>query len=213
MKLIPVSETSPPSYPSRARTLVSKTRKLAMIAGASAILASTGCASHRLPGQEMSAHDDPSPVVEPAVPAVDDEPVSSSAPARNVEYCLIELREAGERSMGQLFSCGAEPSPTETPTHEGPFWIGDGRACQGQTGWGRVQVNEPMRARLTLLANDILFEIRAPDGTPVARLEPGRDCVSLDMEPGLWTLAATHARGVERAETTFEFFFDRLDQP
>ena len=87
----------------------------------------------------------------------------------------------------------------------------DGRLCGDQTAWSRIRIPSATRVRITYNSPSVVLRLIAPNGADVATLTPGRQCLALDMEPGVWVLAATPAPGnTSHRSSGFELFFDRV---
>jgi hypothetical protein len=207
MKLDPIETAAAPAYPSIPRC-PSWARRAAVALGTTLALGSlgAGCAGPAAQSQAPIAT---------AISGVADGPKEvrrPAAPNRNIEWCQPALRLSGDRSPARHFTCGAAPT-NAMPIHDAPPGVSDGELCGDQPAWARFRVTSATRTSITLQGTDVKLSIFAPDGSPVAEVGPQRQCVALDMEPGVWVLSASPAPGSQRRTGYFEFFFDRGGSP
>jgi hypothetical protein len=207
MKLDPIEARVTPAYPSIMR-YPRWVRRAAVALGTTLALGSlgAGCAGPAAESQSPTAT---------AISGAGGGPKEVGRPAgpnRNVEWCQPQLRLSGDRSPARHFTCGAVSTST-MPVFDAPPGVSDGELCGDQPAWARFRVSSATRASITLESTDVKISIFAPDGSPVAEVGPQRQCVALDMEPGVWVLSASPAPGSQRRTGYFEFFFDRVGSP
>jgi len=65
-----------------------------------------------------------------------------------------------------------------------------GTLCGVQTAWGRLRITTRARVMFNLQGSAMRLEVSDPNGARVFELSGDRLCAELEMEPGLWTLAA-----------------------
>lgn len=87
------------------------------------------------------------------------------------------------------FTCGATPTAA-MPEIRLPFNPIGGRLCGSETAWGRLRIPASARVMFLLQGSTTRIDILDPSGAKVFELNNAQSCVELDMEPGLWILAA-----------------------
>ena len=110
---------------------------------------------------------------------------------RRLRTCTPQMRLSGDIIAPAIppFTCGQTPT-TSMPEIGLPFNPIAGRLCGSETAWARVRVPAQTRIRFLLQGSTTRIDIIAPNGTRVFELTGSQSCVELDMEPGLWILAA-----------------------
>jgi hypothetical protein len=196
MKLQPISTQDLPAYPGKKWRIVAGIRRVVAIAAVSAAASLGGCAA---PAQEA--------FVAPVVSETPRLKQSASPGSRSLEWCQDVPRLSGDRSPAYHFTCG--PVQVDSlPVHDAPPWVADGQLCGAETAWARYRVASPTRVMIQLTSTTMKLALIAPDGSRVAELGPQRPCLALDMEAGVWTLAATPTPGAPNPLSYFELFFE-----
>jgi len=202
MTLRPLSRCGAPRYPVKVWAIVAKVRRAAAVAALAAAASLGGCSA-------LTAQEDHAAVVVQHPDQTGE--VKQNAGGRSLQWCQVEARLSGDRSPANHFTCGPVQI-NALPVHSAPPVVSDGRLCGNQAAWARFMVPSPMRVTLQLTTATMKLALIAPDGSPVAELGPNHQCLSLNMEAGVWTLAASPAPGAQDDHGYFEFFFERAQR-
>lgn len=110
---------------------------------------------------------------------------------RRLRVCEPDPRLSGDMIAPAVppFTCGSAHRAS-MPEQQLPLSPVAGRLCGSQTGWAGLRIPSRSRVRFLLQGPTSRIELRSPSRDRVFELTERQSCVELDMEPGLWVLAA-----------------------
>jgi hypothetical protein len=210
MKLRPLKVSDSPSYPRRSPGALERIKRTIAIASLSVASLATlaGCGS--APGASpLAAGSEVAAPLEVDSSARTKEAASQRGTDRHLEWCQVTPRLSGDRMAVQHFTCAPAASPS-MPVIPGPPHITDGPLCQGLTSWARFDIPRAMRTSLMSMDERLQVDVISPAGERVARLGPGRQCLALDMEPGVWVIGVSPTLDRPADWSHFELFFEEV---
>lgn len=221
MELKQIRQTPSPKYPSYLEGIAKKARKVGKVAAVAAALGLAGCGAMTDPVGAASAQEDSARAraVELALADAKEEqmpipggmappqPPPTPLPYSNMQRCQSYFRIAGSRAFQPRFVCG--PDVATSPILAAPTGVTDGNFCNGGPSFVRVQVNAPLRARISHTNPHLVLALISQNGGPAVQLTPTQSCVELTMSPGVWTFVATPTAGASPTAGFF-FYFDAI---
>lgn len=182
MQIMPRRTPAEPGYPPRWPRFIGGFRRSVTSLGLSVALC-CGCAG-------ATANGVSNPLERHACDAGEDKQAMSNS-SRNLDWCnIIALRSIGSPPPARMVPCVTNGIDA-LPTADFPFGLYQGTLCSNQGSGIRFRIASAMRARINLIASQVKLTLYAPDGTRVENLSGQRTCLSLDMEPGVWTVVVT----------------------